>query len=218
MIKNFTLDGLTTIDLNPDKTFPYFYLSDRFSWIKNESGGTVYASADEHCVPDDDGTAEIPVNSVYRMNTPQTNILYLYGSGDIEITTTKSTQSPYLNAGGGGGGSGTDDYTALSNKPKINHITLIGDKSFSDLGLEWVAPDVVTDIFDPAESYSENDYVMYENKLYKCTAEHSGAWNAADFEKVTVMECVSSGGGSFNIVNTPTAEEIAASIAEIWGD
>lgn len=217
MIRNFTLSGVTEIDLDPDKTYPYLYLSDRFSWIKNESGETIYASADENCVPDRDGTAEIPANAVYRMDTPPNNILYVYGSGDIEITTTKTSQNPYLNAGGGGGGSGTDDYTSLSNKPKINGFTLIGDKPFEDLGLEWVKPPVIADVFDPAETYSENDFVMYNSELYKCTADHSGVWDNADFEKVTVMECISSGGGSFNIVNTPTAEQIADSIAEIWG-
>lgn len=35
----------------------------------------------------------------------------------------------------GGGGGGTTDYEALSNKPSINGVTLIGDKLTSDLGL-----------------------------------------------------------------------------------
>lgn len=35
----------------------------------------------------------------------------------------------------GGGGGGTDDYTDLTNKPKINSVTLSGNKTSSDLGL-----------------------------------------------------------------------------------
>lgn len=35
----------------------------------------------------------------------------------------------------GGGGGGTTDYTALTNKPQINGITLTGNKSASELGL-----------------------------------------------------------------------------------
>lgn len=35
----------------------------------------------------------------------------------------------------GGGGSETDDYTALVNKPQINGVTLIGNKTTEDLGL-----------------------------------------------------------------------------------
>lgn len=36
---------------------------------------------------------------------------------------------------GGGGGGGTSDYTQLTNKPRINGVTLTGDKSTSDLGI-----------------------------------------------------------------------------------
>ena len=36
---------------------------------------------------------------------------------------------------GGGGGGGTDNYNELENKPKINNVTLSGNKTGSDLGL-----------------------------------------------------------------------------------
>ena len=34
-----------------------------------------------------------------------------------------------------GGEGGTDDYTNLNNKPQINSVTLVGNKSFDDLGI-----------------------------------------------------------------------------------
>lgn len=34
-----------------------------------------------------------------------------------------------------GGGGGVSDYTELSNKPQINSVTLVGNKSLSDLGI-----------------------------------------------------------------------------------
>lgn len=37
---------------------------------------------------------------------------------------------------GGGGGSGTDNYNELSNKPQINSITLSGNKSLANLGIQ----------------------------------------------------------------------------------
>ena len=37
---------------------------------------------------------------------------------------------------GGSGGGSTSDYSQLSNKPKINSVTLTGDKSLADLGFE----------------------------------------------------------------------------------
>lgn len=41
--------------------------------------------------------------------------------------------------GGGGGQGGTDDYTELTNKPRINDITLVGNKSLTDLGIASAA-------------------------------------------------------------------------------
>ena len=37
--------------------------------------------------------------------------------------------------GGGGGGGGTDNYNDLSNRPKINSVTLEGNKTAANLGL-----------------------------------------------------------------------------------
>lgn len=45
----------------------------------------------------------------------------ILGSGNIEI---------------GGGGGGTSDYTNLTNKPKINNVELVGNKSLNDLGIQ----------------------------------------------------------------------------------
>lgn len=42
--------------------------------------------------------------------------------------------------GDGGGGGGTTNYNALQNKPKINGVELIGDKSGDDLGLGGGSP------------------------------------------------------------------------------
>lgn len=43
----------------------------------------------------------------------------------------------FLNGGasGGGGGTGSSNYNDLSNKPKINNVTLSGNKTAADLGL-----------------------------------------------------------------------------------
>lgn len=43
--------------------------------------------------------------------------------------------NPFEGANGGGGGGGTSDYSELSNKPKINSVTLTGNKSLEDLGI-----------------------------------------------------------------------------------
>lgn len=42
----------------------------------------------------------------------------------------------------------TDDYEKLYNKPQIEGNTLIGDKSFVDLGLGEITPQDIDDLFD----------------------------------------------------------------------
>lgn len=88
--------------------------------------------ADISVISPDGGTTELNIKDA----TARTNI------GDLSaLTTTAKTNlvAAVNEVAAGGGGGGTTDYTALSNKPQINSITLTGNKSFSDLGLATVA-------------------------------------------------------------------------------
>lgn len=63
----------------------------------------------------------------------------------------------------GGGSGGTDDYTQLNNKPKINNVTLTGNKTSSDLGLASAA--ALNDKADKSTTYTKEetqDYVYGE--------------------------------------------------------
>lgn len=83
----------------------------------------------------DDGTVERESMRVEDGITPEitikenTNTRYVLHikSGDTEFDT------PNLR---GGGGSATSDYNALDNRPKINGVTLEGDKSNKELKLD----------------------------------------------------------------------------------
>ena len=59
--------------------------------------------------------------------------------GDLSVTLAQalgvSSSGSYVGSGGGGG---TTDYTDLSNKPKINNVTLSGNKTTSDLSIHDV--------------------------------------------------------------------------------
>lgn len=55
--------------------------------------------------------------------------------------------------GGGGGQGGTDNYNELSNKPKINNITLSGNKTGEDLGLADYA--ALADKADKSTTYTK---------------------------------------------------------------
>jgi hypothetical protein len=56
---------------------------------------------------------------------------------DVDLPEAITPEQKYLEAiaEGGGGGGGTSDYTDLTNKPKINDMTLAGNKSLNDLGI-----------------------------------------------------------------------------------
>ena len=51
-----------------------------------------------------------------------------------EVLKYDAEQEKWINGTASGGG-GTSDYTDLTNKPKINGVTLAGNKSLSDLGI-----------------------------------------------------------------------------------
>ena len=46
--------------------------------------------------------------------------------------------------------------------------------------------DAVAVTFSASDSVDAGDYVFYSGNLYRCIANHTGAWNAAHFEKVEV--------------------------------
>lgn len=60
---------------------------------------------------------------------------WVIGTGDLYgLTSTGDWVKRNFNGGGGGGG-GTDDYNSLTNQPKINNVTLRGNKTLEDLGI-----------------------------------------------------------------------------------
>ena len=71
--------------------------------------------------------------------------IVLYGTGLYKCHTAVVTPGSWtgstnwqvykLSEGGSGGGGGTSDYNPLTNKPQINGVTLIGNKTTSDLGI-----------------------------------------------------------------------------------
>lgn len=54
------------------------------------------------------------------------------------IAADPTDENNWKAIGSGGGGGGSDSYSDLTNKPKINDITLSGNKTSSDLGLQDV--------------------------------------------------------------------------------
>ena len=44
-----------------------------------------------------------------------------------------------IQEGGGSGGGGTSNYNSLANKPVVNGVTLTGNLSLEDLGIEEIS-------------------------------------------------------------------------------
>lgn len=63
-----------------------------------------------------------------------------------------------ISYGGGSGSGGTSDYEALENKPSINNVTLIGNKTAAELGIDGKPTydaSTTTLVFGAASSNSE---------------------------------------------------------------
>lgn len=70
------------------------------------------------------------------------------------------------------------DYTLVSNKPKINNVTLSGNKSLSDLGID--IPTKVSDLDNDSgfiTGYTETDPVFTASVASTITAEDITKWN-----------------------------------------
>jgi len=69
------------------------------------------------------------IDGVPYNDPPQSRIEYLL----LELKEA-------IEAGGGGGGGGTTNYNLLNNKPSINGVTLTGNKTTSDIGIDEDEP------------------------------------------------------------------------------
>jgi hypothetical protein len=105
------------------------------------------------------------VNSIVKVKSPLNNF------SDI-----------YIESAGGGGG-GTTDYTLLVNKPKINNVELVGNKSLNDLGIQ------------PAGNYVvDADYVHTDNNYTNGDKQIVDSYTASDvLTKLLTVDGIGSG-------------------------
>lgn len=86
-------------------------------------------------VPTIKGDTGVGVESIEQTTTSTES----GGTNIITATLTDGTTSEFYikngEAGSGGGGGGTSNYNDLTNKPSINNVTLTGNKTTSDLGI-----------------------------------------------------------------------------------
>lgn len=89
------------------------------------------------------------------------DIVYSGGATDTQVVVQTEggaeRAQKVFNLNGGGGGGGTSDYSDLTNKPKINNVTLSGNKTSADLGIQS-ATSIVTLTTDSTELATNTIY------------------------------------------------------------
>lgn len=91
MIKNINLTEETTvINFSENGSDPYFYLSNKYCWIKNTGSADVSVSAA--------GSESVSVSSgeCFRVNTPPDNMIVLTGAGSVTLIAGNESVCPFM--------------------------------------------------------------------------------------------------------------------------
>ena len=99
MIKTITLDGLTSVKIKQSA-----FDMERFCWVKNRSDGDIFISCtDVECTESGDNVMKISAGEYGMIDSESREILYLNGSGKVEIVTSAYAVCPFKAASKGGG-------------------------------------------------------------------------------------------------------------------
>lgn len=91
MIKNIELTEETTvINFNEQGGDPYFYLSNKYAWVKNTG------SSDISIAVNGSETVTVSGGECFRINTPPDNMITLTGSGSALIVTGNESVCPFM--------------------------------------------------------------------------------------------------------------------------
>lgn len=98
MIKTITLDGLTSVKIKQSA-----FDMERFCWVKNRSDGDIFISCtDVECTESGDNVMKISAGEYGMIDSESREILYLNGSGKVEIVTSAYAVCPFKAASKGG--------------------------------------------------------------------------------------------------------------------
>ena len=96
------------------------------------------------------------------------------GCGSVKVTTVKLTGDISVPA------VGTGDYESMTNKPRINGVELVGDKSLEELGIPILPDNIVTDA----------DYTHTDNNLTDALLEKLDG--LSNYDDTTLREALTS--------------------------
>lgn len=84
----------------------------------------------------------------HAVNIVEGSVAYVSGNGGAtyQMDSSGTWKAINFSGGGGGGEGGTTDYNDLTNKPRINSVTLSGNKSLGDIGVSQAISDALTPV------------------------------------------------------------------------
>ena len=114
------------------------------------------------------------------------------------------------------GSAGTTDYTDLENKPSINDVTLSGNKTTSDLGLQDTIqyssmPTASEDLEGAVYQYLGSTTSTYTHgHWYECVSDGEDpatySWEEVDVQSLTAGDGISISGNEISTDNMPSAD------------
>ena len=162
--------------------------------------GITHVSKSEHCSSDD--KQSIVPTIVKKINRLDNSIIKLFEKtfrlqteinkkiGNIiagsNVNVQRVGDTVTISAVGGGGG-GTSNYNELDNKPSINDITLTGNKSLTDLGIQFETNRIKLDL----SQYTSSDPLILSTLnagSYDVVAEGYITGNGTNAQKRKVMQ------------------------------
>lgn len=108
---------------------------------------------------------DIGLNTAYDNKDVITQIWRLKKGKQDKLTAGEgiTIEDGVISATGGGGG--TEDYNDLTNKPKVNSVTLSGNKTLSQLGIQPAGSYATTEQLGDVEEDLEEQIALKQNEL-----------------------------------------------------
>lgn len=161
------------------------------------------------------------------INYPAGTNVVIVRTDDYSVATLETGDNPAelgLYEESGGVYTETEDTTIVSEKtyyskvetPTYKFDVLGGFIDITPIETKVTATQsMLAAAFSSSTPYNVGDFVTYEDKFYKCTTTHSGAWNSADFTETKISDEMGSGGGGadINVINASQVSNIIDSMS-----
>lgn len=150
MIKTLTLDGLTSVKIKQSA-----FDMERFCWVKNRSDGDIFISCtDVECTENGDNVMKISAGEYGMIDSESREILYLNGSGKVEIVTSAYAVCPFKAASKGGETGGSS-----------GGMKLIGSYATTYSGTSTSGSVLSDEIELPIDLYENNRILLIRTKV-----------------------------------------------------